>query len=65
MNCRGLNRIELERVTGIEPVTNAWEAAVIPFHHTRLNESEIGLRLSQVEGLLPAFTPVGQKPDRI
>jgi hypothetical protein len=27
--------IELERVTGIEPVTKAWEAAVIPFHHTR------------------------------
>ena len=27
--------IFLERVTGIEPVTKAWEAAVIPFHHTR------------------------------
>ena len=26
---------DLERVTGIEPVTKAWEAAVIPFHHTR------------------------------
>ena len=25
----------LERVTGIEPVTEAWEAFVIPFHHTR------------------------------
>ena len=55
----------MERVTGIEPVTKAWEAAVIPFHHTRLNVSEIGLWLSQVKALLPAFTPVGQKPDRI
>lgn len=26
---------ELERVTGIEPVLEAWEATVIPFHHTR------------------------------
>ena len=26
----------LERVTGIEPVTEAWEAFVIPFHHTRI-----------------------------
>ena len=25
----------MERVTGIEPVTEAWEAFVIPFHHTR------------------------------
>jgi hypothetical protein len=25
----------LERVTRIELVTKAWEAAVIPFHHTR------------------------------
>ena len=25
----------LERVTGIEPVLFAWEANVIPFHHTR------------------------------
>ncbi len=46
MNCRGLNWIGLERVTGIEPVTKAWEAAVIPFHHPRLNVSEIGLWLS-------------------
>ena len=26
---------KVERVTGIEPVTEAWEAFVIPFHHTR------------------------------
>lgn len=26
---------DLERVTRIELVTKAWEAAVIPFHHTR------------------------------
>jgi hypothetical protein len=26
----------LERVTRIELVTKAWEAAVIPFHHTRM-----------------------------
>lgn len=26
----------MERVTRIELVTKAWEAAVIPFHHTRL-----------------------------
>ena len=25
----------MERVTRIELVTKAWEAAVIPFHHTR------------------------------
>src|SRR6056297_2844204 len=25
----------LERVAGIEPAITAWEAAVIPFHHTR------------------------------
>lgn len=25
----------MERVTGIEPVLFAWEANVIPFHHTR------------------------------
>lgn len=29
----------MERVTGIEPVTKAWEAAVIPFHHTRREDS--------------------------
>ena len=30
------HREALERVTGIEPVTEAWEAFVIPFHHTRI-----------------------------
>ena len=29
----------MERVTGIEPVTEAWEAFVIPFHHTRITLS--------------------------
>ena len=28
-------RFSVERVTRIELVTKAWEAAVIPFHHTR------------------------------
>ena len=32
----------LERVTRIELVTKAWEAAVIPFHHTRAPEDWIG-----------------------
>ena len=26
---------ELERVTGIEPVSEAWEAAVLPLNYTR------------------------------
>ena len=30
---------QMERVTGIEPVTEAWEAFVIPFHHTRITLS--------------------------
>jgi hypothetical protein len=30
-----IDRGLLERVTRIELVTKAWEAAVIPFHHTR------------------------------
>ena len=42
----------MERVTGIEPVTEAWEAFVIPFHHTRdahrtkggQQDSQCGLR---------------------
>jgi hypothetical protein len=25
----------LERVTGIEPVTRAWKARMLPLHHTR------------------------------
>ena len=29
------SELALERVTRIELVTKAWEAAVIPFHHTR------------------------------
>ena len=28
-------RLEMERVTGIEPVTTAWEAVVLPLNYTR------------------------------
>ncbi len=42
----------LERVTGIEPVTEAWEAFVIPFHHTRV--PELGDRLMLRQGQVGA-----------
>ena len=29
-------RLEMERVTGVEPVSLAWEARVIPIYDTRL-----------------------------
>ena len=35
------NIMFLERVTRIELVTEAWEAFVIPFHHTRITASAI------------------------
>ena len=47
----------MERVTGIELVTKAWEAAVIPFHHTRAlrrldrqgaGRRQVGLRASNM-----------------
>ena len=28
-------RLKMERVTGIEPVTTAWEAVVLPLNYTR------------------------------
>ena len=30
-------RFKMERVTGIEPVTTAWEAVVLPLNYTRNN----------------------------
>ena len=44
----------MERVTGIEPVTEAWEAFVIPFHHTRITLSW--------DMLYPEDRQEGQKP---
>lgn len=29
------NKAELERVMGIEPTTDAWEASVLPLNYTR------------------------------
>ena len=40
----------MERVTGIEPVTKAWEAAVIPFHHTRALDRVVGKIILAVKG---------------
>ncbi len=30
-----MNKLELERVAGIEPVSKAWEAFVLPLNYTR------------------------------
>jgi hypothetical protein len=46
----------MERVTGIEPVTEAWEAFVIPFHHTRGDAPEVAIPSGAVKH------PVGQAP---
>ena len=40
----------LERVTRIELVTEAWEAFVIPFHHTRALRRDVGPDNSAVNG---------------
>ena len=34
-----MSPIRLERVTGIEPVTRAWKARMLPLHHTRINDN--------------------------
>ncbi len=33
----GFLNLFLERATGIEPVTNAWEAFVLPLNYARIN----------------------------
>ena len=38
-----LNSLVMERVTGIEPVTRAWKARVLPLHHTRSMELTTGI----------------------
>ena len=38
----------LERVTRIELVTEAWEAFMIPFHHTRITGFQIAKRAGGV-----------------
>jgi hypothetical protein len=30
-----------ERLTGLEPVTTAWEAGMLPLHHSRLRTAEL------------------------
>ena len=39
----------MERVTRIELVTEAWEAFVIPFHHTRVAASCLNARAGIVK----------------
>ena len=42
----------LERVTRIELVTEAWEAFVIPFHHTRITRLDLrAVRVGVKHGL--------------
>ena len=41
----------MERVTRIELVTEAWEAFVIPFHHTRMFAVEIDAASGGVNGV--------------
>ena len=33
-------KVEVERVKGIEPSYEAWEAAVLPLNYTRLDQEE-------------------------
>jgi hypothetical protein len=34
----------MERVKGIEPSSQAWEARILPLNHTRLRPDSVGLR---------------------
>lgn len=34
-----MRRALTERATGLEPVTTAWKAVVLPLHHARSNQS--------------------------
>ena len=52
----------MERVTGIEPVTEAWEAFVIPFHHTRGDATEVTIPRAAVKPIRPARDASGSSP---
>ena len=47
----------LERVTRIELVTEAWEAFVIPFHHTRVLSEDLRGVLRVVKRVLARIGP--------
>ena len=34
--CKQVVEFQLERTTGVEPATTAWEAGMLPLHHIRI-----------------------------
>ena len=56
MSAKGLYRVGMERVKGIEPSSSAWEAAALPLSYTRVGV-EISVLSGVVKGLAVVFGP--------